>query len=128
MTKKPLKILCSGDVNGKFSELIGRVSAVNKKCGPFDLLFCVGEFFGPNEEENRRVVDGLVDFPVETYILGYLLLVIVEFFPMKCFKCGKVIFSFFDETFVANESQTYLNFWKFCKKTSKAVDAAKLLL
>lgn len=28
---KPVRVLCAGDVNGKFKQLISRVSAVNKK-------------------------------------------------------------------------------------------------
>uniref|UniRef100_A0A915D2X6 CWF19-like protein 1 n=1 Tax=Ditylenchus dipsaci TaxID=166011 RepID=A0A915D2X6_9BILA len=50
--------------------LINRVLAVNKKCGDFDILFCVGEFFGPDDAENRKVLSGEIDFPIPTYILG----------------------------------------------------------
>jgi hypothetical protein len=85
---KQVKILCAGDVNGNFKQLIARVSSVDKKvfifmtprikiwqtfqAGPFDVLFCVGEFFGPNDEENQRVVDGELQFPIPTYILGFI--------------------------------------------------------
>ncbi|KAI1720533.1 CWF19-like protein 1 like protein [Ditylenchus destructor] len=67
---KAVKVLCAGDVNGNFKQLLNRVSAVNKKCGPFDVLFCVGEFFGPDEEKNLTVLNGEVQFPMPTYILG----------------------------------------------------------
>ncbi|KAL7073260.1 hypothetical protein ACQ4LE_007326 [Meloidogyne hapla] len=68
--KRQVKVLCSGDVNGNFKQLIARVALVNQKAGPFDILFCVGEFFGPNDDENQQVLNGEIDFPVPTYILG----------------------------------------------------------
>ena len=40
-----MKVLLSGDVNGKWSALFKRVSAVNKSNGPFDLLLCTGRTF-----------------------------------------------------------------------------------
>ena len=40
-----MKILLSGDVNGKWNALFKRVSAVNKSNGPFDLLLCTGRTF-----------------------------------------------------------------------------------
>lgn len=69
-TKKPVRVLVCGDVNGQFEQLIKRVSAVNKKNGPFDTLLCVGEFFGPDTESNQKVIDAAIEFPVMTYILG----------------------------------------------------------
>lgn len=72
---KPIKILCSGDVNGSFTQLINRVNAVNKKAGPFDALFSVGEFFGPDMELNDKVRSGEIEFPLPTYILGESLLI-----------------------------------------------------
>ena len=38
--------------------------------GPFDMLLCVGEFFGPSDEENQKVVSGEIEMPIATYILG----------------------------------------------------------
>ncbi|KAI1719608.1 g-patch domain-containing protein [Ditylenchus destructor] len=70
LMSKAVKVLCAGDVNGNFKQLLNRVAAVNKKCGPFDVLFCVGEFFGPDEEKNAAVLNGEVQFPMPTYILG----------------------------------------------------------
>lgn len=34
------------------------------------MLLCVGEFFGPADEENEKVVNGDTEFPITTYILG----------------------------------------------------------
>ena len=70
MSLKPIKVLAVGDVNGKFDELLKKVTTVNKKSGPFDLLICVGEFFGPDQALNKKVASGEVPFPIPTYILG----------------------------------------------------------
>jgi hypothetical protein len=40
-----VKVLLCGDVLGGFSALLKKVSAVNAKAGPFELLLCVGQFF-----------------------------------------------------------------------------------
>lgn len=98
--QKQIKVLCSGDVNGNFKKLLSRVSTVNQKvldyfrydlygslfsqfffvfqfqCGPFDILVCVGEFFGPNDEENNKIIDGELQFPMPTYILGLFITII----------------------------------------------------
>ena len=42
-----MKVLVSGDVDGNISALFKRVEAVNSKAGPFEMLLCVGSFFGP---------------------------------------------------------------------------------
>ena len=42
-----LKILVSGDAEGNISALFKRVETVNAKAGPFEMLLCVGSFFGP---------------------------------------------------------------------------------
>jgi hypothetical protein len=42
--------LVCGDVEGKFKTLFSRVENINKGHGPFDLLFCVGNFFGAKDE------------------------------------------------------------------------------
>ncbi|CAI5451940.1 unnamed protein product [Caenorhabditis angaria] len=64
------KVLCCGDVNGKFVELVKKLTTISQKSGPFDALFCVGEFFGDNDEDNEKLVNGQIEFPIPTYILG----------------------------------------------------------
>ena len=51
------KILVTGDVGGNLEELYKRVSAVNAKSGPFDCLFCTGEFFGSADVGGERLPD-----------------------------------------------------------------------
>ena len=40
-----MKVLLSGDINGKWNGLFKRVTAVNKSNGPFDVLLCTGRTF-----------------------------------------------------------------------------------
>lgn len=43
-----VKVLLCGDVRGRIDQLVARVSKLQSSAhGPFDLLFCVGEFFAP---------------------------------------------------------------------------------
>lgn len=69
MTEK-IKILFCGDVEGKFDALFKRVDNINKKSGPFDLLLCVGNFFGINNKEFGPYKIGDKKVPIPTYILG----------------------------------------------------------
>ncbi|XP_053675582.1 CWF19-like protein 1 homolog [Anopheles nili] len=70
--EQKLKLLVCGDVRGKLKSFFARIENVNKKSGPFDLVLCVGDFFGSNSEidvlqEYKRNVK-TVAAPV--YILG----------------------------------------------------------
>lgn len=65
-----IKCLSVGAVNGKFKSLIDKINLINKNNGPFELLFCTGEFFGEDETENIKLMNGEYDFPFDTYIVG----------------------------------------------------------
>lgn len=41
-----VKVLFSGAVEGDLHGVLKKVEAINKKNGPFDALFCVGQTFG----------------------------------------------------------------------------------
>ena len=41
-----MKVLCCGDVEGRFAEVWARVRKIEASNGPFDALFCVGQFYG----------------------------------------------------------------------------------
>ncbi|XP_055677483.1 CWF19-like protein 1 homolog [Lutzomyia longipalpis] len=64
------KILICGDVGGKINKLFDRVGSIAKKSGDFDFLFCVGDFFGDDNEEFEVYRSGAKKVPVATYILG----------------------------------------------------------
>ncbi|KAK6183907.1 hypothetical protein SNE40_006477 [Patella caerulea] len=70
MSAKSLKVLACGDVEGRFSQIFNRVSAIQKKSGPFDLLLCVGDFFGDNDTEWKDYKSGKLKVPIATLILG----------------------------------------------------------
>ncbi|XP_012623910.1 CWF19-like protein 1 isoform X2 [Microcebus murinus] len=71
MAQKPLRVLACGDVEGKFDVLFNRVQAIQKKSGNFDLLLCVGNFFGSTSDaEWEEYKTGVKKAPIQTYVLG----------------------------------------------------------
>ncbi|XP_030871591.2 CWF19-like protein 1 isoform X6 [Gorilla gorilla gorilla] len=71
MAQKPLRLLACGDVEGKFDILFNRVQAIQKKSGNFDLLLCVGNFFGSTQDaEWEEYKTGIKKAPIQTYVLG----------------------------------------------------------
>lgn len=70
MSSKPLKILVSGDVEGNFHQLFKRVDSIQKKSGNFDLLLCVGEFFGSDMSSWEPYKSGKAKAPISTLVLG----------------------------------------------------------
>jgi len=65
-----MKVLVAGDVEGNIAALFKRVEAVNKKAGPFEMVLCVGSFFGPGNPGWADYKSGRVKVPVPVYILG----------------------------------------------------------
>ncbi|XP_063483997.1 CWF19-like protein 1 isoform X5 [Symphalangus syndactylus] len=64
-------VLACGDVEGKFDILFNRVQAIQKKSGNFDLLLCVGNFFGSTPDaEWEEYKTGIKKAPIQTYVLG----------------------------------------------------------
>ncbi|KAM6895333.1 CWF19-like protein 1 [Xenentodon cancila] len=73
MEEQPVRVLACGDVEGRLDSLFSRVQVVQKKTGHFDLLLCVGEFFGATAEaeaEWQQYKTGAKKAPIHTYILG----------------------------------------------------------
>nr|XP_019708745.1 zinc finger CCCH domain-containing protein 59 isoform X2 [Elaeis guineensis] len=67
------RILFCGDVLGNLHQLFKRVQTVNKSSGPFDALFCVGQFFpdsADRPDELSDYLDGRVAVPIPTYFTG----------------------------------------------------------
>ncbi|KAA8580095.1 hypothetical protein FQN60_005630 [Etheostoma spectabile] len=76
--------LACGDVEGRLTALFNRVQTIQKKAGPFDLLLCVGEFFGTTPEaeaEWQQYKTGAKKAPIHTYILGAASQETVKSFP-----------------------------------------------
>ncbi|XP_078276031.1 CWF19-like protein 1 isoform X1 [Rhinoraja longicauda] len=73
MSAGTLRILVCGDVEGKLNVLFNRVRSIQKKSGDFDLLLCVGNFFGTTAEAESEWEDyksRAKKAPMQTYILG----------------------------------------------------------
>ncbi|XP_074554396.1 CWF19-like protein 1 [Halichoeres trimaculatus] len=84
MGEKPLRVLACGDVEGRLTALFNRVQTIQKKSGQFDLLLCVGEFFGSTPEaeaEWQQYKSGAKKAPIHTYILGAAGQATVKNFP-----------------------------------------------
>ncbi|KAG2442256.1 hypothetical protein HYH02_009740 [Chlamydomonas schloesseri] len=70
------KVLFSGAVEGDLPGLFKKVETVNKKNGPFEAVFCVGQFFGPGADTDEfndalvAYVTGQGSIPVPTYFIG----------------------------------------------------------
>ncbi|KAI9207302.1 CwfJ C-terminus 1-domain-containing protein-like protein [Polychytrium aggregatum] len=73
-----VKILAVGPVRGQYKTFASKISSIHAKNGPFDLIFCVGEFFAPTDDEEGSVssnqlqslLDGDLKVPTSTYVLS----------------------------------------------------------
>eukprot|EP00899_Mesostigma_viride_P019995 jgi/Mesvir1/27998/Mv20194-RA.1 len=79
MGEAPRKVLLCGDPQGRLHTLFKRVAAVNKSNGPFDVVFCVGQFFPsapanaaapPPSLELLEYMSGQKEVPLPTYFIG----------------------------------------------------------
>ncbi|CAH8534228.1 unnamed protein product [Dicrocoelium dendriticum] len=72
------KILITGDVNGRLEALFSRVKKVTKS-GAFDMMFCIGNFFGNDASDVDKIIRGDLEgsfsqfssllVPIPTYIV-----------------------------------------------------------
>lgn len=61
--------LCIGSLNGEIRQGLIEIGTVNKRYGPFDLGFIVGELFGDKEdEESAEDLRRLREDELEGYI------------------------------------------------------------
>lgn len=67
---RSLKVFVSGDVCGNVNTLFKRIDSIQAKMGAFDMLFCVGNFFGKDMQQWLSYKNGDRKVPVTTYILG----------------------------------------------------------
>lgn len=74
----PIKVLTVGSVVGSIRELFAKIKAIDAKHGKFDLVLCIGDFFGPpeasadvvnDEDETKLLLDGKLLAPIECYIM-----------------------------------------------------------
>ncbi|XP_075573772.1 CWF19-like protein 1 [Pelecanus crispus] len=82
MAAASLRVLACGDVEGRLETLFGRVRAIQDKSGRFDMLLCVGNFFGSTSEtEWADYRTGAKKAPIPTYVLGANDQETVSYFP-----------------------------------------------
>ncbi|XP_061857810.1 CWF19-like protein 1 isoform X1 [Colius striatus] len=82
MAGTPLRVLACGDVEGRLETLFGRVRAIQSKSGRFDMLLCVGNFFGSTSETDwAEYCTGAKKAPIPTYVLGANNQETVRYFP-----------------------------------------------
>jgi hypothetical protein len=64
-----VRVLVLGPAHGKLEDAFTKLSALNNKAGPFDVVLCLGDLFGNNCEDAyfQKLVAGEVDIPVSTY-------------------------------------------------------------
>ena len=55
--------LTVGPAFGSIKELFAKVKAIDAKHGKFELLICVGDFFGPDDEstELKELLEGQIE-------------------------------------------------------------------
>jgi hypothetical protein len=66
------RLACSlvcGDVRGRHESLFAKVGALNKSHGPFHALFCVGQFFGNDNDELQPYISSAKQIPIPTYFV-----------------------------------------------------------
>ncbi|CDW99406.1 hypothetical protein [Sporisorium scitamineum] len=69
----PEKILLIGPVQGRFTDLISKVSAIQSKHGPFAALFILGDLFHPSPTEplllaqQNDLLQETIQLPIPTY-------------------------------------------------------------
>ncbi|KAF8636669.1 hypothetical protein AX17_003475 [Amanita inopinata Kibby_2008] len=69
MAQVPVKALAVGSVSGLFSQFFNKLSTIDAKHGKFDLVLCVGDFFGEDDNTARQLLDGELEPPIECYIM-----------------------------------------------------------
>jgi len=63
-----VRILVLGAANGRLTEIFAKLSSLNAKAGPFDIVLCLGDLFGEAEDEYlQQLIAGEVEIPVSTY-------------------------------------------------------------
>eukprot|EP00842_Homolaphlyctis_polyrhiza_P002141 jgi/Hompol1/2928/HPOL_001491-RA len=69
-----MKLLVVGSFDGKLKQAVAKITAINSKNGPFDLLICVGDLFSPDQtqqlQELEDIQSGVIKFPVPTLFSG----------------------------------------------------------
>ncbi|KAL1916272.1 uncharacterized protein VTP21DRAFT_5889 [Calcarisporiella thermophila] len=71
MSQQSIKVLAVGSANGKIREYFNKISTINSKHGPFDMLLCVGDLFAANQDDEiiSDLVNGKIEVPLASYFI-----------------------------------------------------------
>lgn len=67
MASSSVRVLVLGPANGRLKEAFAKINSLNAKAGPFDVVLCLGDLFGEEDEYFRQLIAGEVEIPVSTY-------------------------------------------------------------
>lgn len=67
MTSPPVRVLVLGSAKGNLKDAFNKLSSLNAKAGPFDVVLCLGDLFGDEDEYFQQLISGEVEIPVSTY-------------------------------------------------------------
>jgi hypothetical protein len=67
MSSTSVRVLVLGSANGKLKDAISKLSSLNAKAGPFNVVLCLGDLFGEEDEYFQQLISGEVEIPVSTY-------------------------------------------------------------
>ncbi|XP_066929063.1 CWF19-like protein 1 [Clytia hemisphaerica] len=90
-----LKILVCGSVDGNFSKFFKKISSIQKKNGPFEMVLCCGQFFSddPSCEQNwKKILNKKPSVDVPVYILGPTTKVQEKYFQSEKIEDGQEIY------------------------------------
>ena len=62
-----VRVLVLGSANGHLQDVFTKLSSLNAKAGPFDVVLCLGDLFGDEDEYFQQLISGEVEIPVSTY-------------------------------------------------------------
>ncbi|KAK3726978.1 hypothetical protein QZH41_014727, partial [Actinostola sp. cb2023] len=82
------RLVC-GEVNGRINQMYNRVKNILKKNQDFEMLLCVGSFFGTDDKEWDTYINGESLAPIITYILGPNDPVEMKYFDPSFLEDGK---------------------------------------
>ena len=67
MSLASVRVLVLGSANGKLKDAFSKLASLNAKAGPFNIVLCLGDLFGDEDEYFQKLISGEVEIPVSTY-------------------------------------------------------------
>ncbi|KAH9276476.1 hypothetical protein BASA83_001175 [Batrachochytrium salamandrivorans] len=65
--------LVVGPLGSKLKKALDKIATINQNHGPFELLLCAGDFFGPDQQQQQEdlegILSGTITIPLPTYFM-----------------------------------------------------------